>query len=89
MKQPLWIINSALLGILVLIIVSSIILQQKPSAIRKKKLSEKTLSFKKKYPPVKEETIREAIRSRFSARLAPANLKAFDLGYEKCRGAFS
>ena len=38
--------------------------------------------------PVKEDTIKKAIRSRFSDRLAPLNLRAFDLGYQECRKAF-
>jgi len=32
--------------------------------------------------PVKTSTIRQTIEARFSPRLAPINLKAFDLGYE-------
>ncbi len=38
--------------------------------------------------PIKLETIREALKSRFPPKLAPVNLKAFDLGYQKCREAF-
>ena len=38
--------------------------------------------------PVKAEAIRGAIRARFSVKLAPLNLKAFDLGYRQCRQAF-
>jgi len=37
--------------------------------------------------PIKMETIKEQIRFRFSARLAPANIKAFDLGYQACQKA--
>lgn len=37
--------------------------------------------------PVKLETIKETIQTRFSAKLAPVNLKAFDLGYQKCQQA--
>jgi indolepyruvate ferredoxin oxidoreductase beta subunit len=37
--------------------------------------------------PVKVETIKGTIRARFSAKLAPVNLKAFDLGYQKCQQA--
>jgi indolepyruvate ferredoxin oxidoreductase beta subunit len=37
--------------------------------------------------PIKIETIKEQIRSRFSARLAPANIRAFDLGYRACQKA--
>ena len=37
--------------------------------------------------PVKMETIKGTIRARFSAKLAPINLKAFDLGYQKCQQA--
>ncbi|MBM4432787.1 MAG: indolepyruvate ferredoxin oxidoreductase subunit beta [Chloroflexi bacterium] len=37
--------------------------------------------------PIKSGTIKGAIRARFSAKLAPVNLKAFDLGYQKCRQA--
>jgi len=32
--------------------------------------------------PVKTSTIKETIEARFSPRLAPINLRAFDLGYE-------
>ena len=39
--------------------------------------------------PIRVETIKEAIRARFSAKLASANLKAFDLGYQKCQQALS
>ena len=38
--------------------------------------------------PVRVETIKEAIQARFSAKQAPVNLKAFGLGYQKCREAF-
>ena len=35
--------------------------------------------------PIKTATIKESIRERFPAKVAPVNLKAFDLGYEACR----
>ncbi len=35
--------------------------------------------------PIKITTIKETIRERFPAKLAPVNIKAFDLGYEACR----
>lgn len=37
--------------------------------------------------PIKTVTIKESIRERFLAKVAPVNLKAFDLGYEACRQA--
>ncbi len=37
--------------------------------------------------PIKIATIKEAIEARFPAKLAPVNIKAFDLGYEVCRQA--
>jgi indolepyruvate ferredoxin oxidoreductase beta subunit len=37
--------------------------------------------------PIKVSTIKEAIEERFPAKLAPVNMKAFDLGYESCRRA--
>jgi indolepyruvate ferredoxin oxidoreductase beta subunit len=37
--------------------------------------------------PIKIATIKETIEERFPAKLAPLNLKAFDLGYEVCRQA--
>jgi indolepyruvate ferredoxin oxidoreductase beta subunit len=37
--------------------------------------------------PIKIATIKEAIRERFPAKVAPVNIKAFDLGYEACRQA--
>jgi len=37
--------------------------------------------------PIKLETIKEAVKARFPAKLASANLKAFDLGYQKCKQA--
>jgi indolepyruvate ferredoxin oxidoreductase beta subunit len=37
--------------------------------------------------PIKIVTIKETIRERFPAKLAPVNIKAFDLGYEACRQA--
>jgi indolepyruvate ferredoxin oxidoreductase beta subunit len=37
--------------------------------------------------PIKIATIKKTIEERFPARLAPLNMKAFDLGYEACRQA--
>jgi len=37
--------------------------------------------------PINTETIKETIRARFPAKVAPVNIKAFDLGYEVCRQA--
>lgn len=37
--------------------------------------------------PIKIETTKEQIRARFSAELAPVNIKAFDLGYQTCQQA--
>ncbi|MCK4369389.1 MAG: indolepyruvate ferredoxin oxidoreductase subunit beta [Dehalococcoidales bacterium] len=37
--------------------------------------------------PIKIATIKESIRERFPAKVAPVNIKAFDLGYEACRQA--
>ena len=37
--------------------------------------------------PIKVATIKEAIEKRFPAKVAPVNIKAFDLGYESCRWA--
>ncbi len=37
--------------------------------------------------PIKIETTKEQIRARFSAKLAPVNIKAFDLGYQTCQQA--
>lgn len=37
--------------------------------------------------PIKVEAMREALQSRFPPKLAPVNLKAFDLGYQRCREA--
>jgi indolepyruvate ferredoxin oxidoreductase beta subunit len=37
--------------------------------------------------PIKVETVKDEIRARFSEKLAPVNIKAFDLGYEFCRNA--
>lgn len=37
--------------------------------------------------PIKVATIKEAIAERFPAKVAPVNMKAFDLGYESCRQA--
>jgi len=38
--------------------------------------------------PIKIDTIQETIQVHFSAKLARVNLKAFDLGYQRCREAF-
>ena len=38
--------------------------------------------------PMKVEAIKEAVQARFSAKLAPVNLKAFDIGYQRCQQAF-
>jgi len=37
--------------------------------------------------PIKIATIKETIKARFPAKVAPVNIKAFDLGYEACRQA--
>jgi indolepyruvate ferredoxin oxidoreductase beta subunit len=37
--------------------------------------------------PIKIATIKETIEERFPAKVAPVNLKAFDLGYKACRQA--
>jgi indolepyruvate ferredoxin oxidoreductase beta subunit len=37
--------------------------------------------------PIKVATIKETIEERFLAKVAPVNIKAFDLGYESCRTA--
>jgi len=37
--------------------------------------------------PIKMATIKETVESHFPAKLAPVNIKAFDLGYEACRQA--
>ena len=37
--------------------------------------------------PIKIDTIKETMRERFPAKLAPVNIRAFDLGYEVCRQA--
>ena len=37
--------------------------------------------------PIKIATIKESIQARFPAKVAPVNIKAFDLGYETCRQA--
>jgi len=37
--------------------------------------------------PIKIATIKGAIQARFPAKVAPINIKAFDLGYEACRQA--
>ncbi len=38
--------------------------------------------------PLKADTMKEALKSHFPPKLAPVNLKAFDLGYQICREAF-
>lgn len=38
--------------------------------------------------PIKVDTIKETIQAHFSAKLARVNLKAFDLGYQRCRETF-
>ncbi|MBN2239129.1 MAG: indolepyruvate oxidoreductase subunit beta [Dehalococcoidales bacterium] len=37
--------------------------------------------------PIKIETVKKMITNRFNERLAPVNLKAFDMGYEFCQKA--
>jgi len=37
--------------------------------------------------PIKMATIKETVQSHFPAKVAPVNIKAFDLGYEACRQA--
>jgi indolepyruvate ferredoxin oxidoreductase beta subunit len=37
--------------------------------------------------PIKLGTIKETIEERFPAKVAPVNVKAFDLGYDRCRTA--
>jgi len=37
--------------------------------------------------PIKIATIKETVESHFPAKLAPVNIKAFDLGYEACQQA--
>ncbi len=37
--------------------------------------------------PIKIATLKEAIQERFKAKVAPVNIKAFDLGYEACQQA--
>jgi indolepyruvate ferredoxin oxidoreductase beta subunit len=37
--------------------------------------------------PIKIATTKEKIEARFPAKVAPVNIKAFDLGYEACRQA--
>lgn len=37
--------------------------------------------------PIKIATIKESIRERFPSKVAPVNIKAFDLGYEACQQA--
>lgn len=44
-------------------------------------------SFGTRRMPIKLATVKGTITSRFSAKLAPVNLKAFDLGYERCQQA--
>ena len=43
--------------------------------------------FGTKLPPIKIATIKETIQAHFPAKVAPVNIKAFDLGYEACRQA--
>ncbi|MBA7699035.1 hypothetical protein ES703_107719 [subsurface metagenome] len=38
--------------------------------------------------PIKLETIKAVIQSHFPTKLAPVNIKAFDLGYRACQQAF-
>lgn len=38
--------------------------------------------------PVRTEVIKKAVQARFSPKLAPVNLKAFDIGYQRCQQAF-
>jgi type II secretion system protein C len=57
MKQPLWIINSVLLLLLLLMISISGLLQQNPGRPRKRLPIETEALFKKRKAPVKEETI--------------------------------
>ena len=37
--------------------------------------------------PIKMATIKESIEARFPAKVAPVNIRAFDLGYKACRQA--
>jgi indolepyruvate ferredoxin oxidoreductase beta subunit len=37
--------------------------------------------------PIKIATIKETVKSHFPAKVAPVNIKAFDLGYEACQQA--
>ena len=37
--------------------------------------------------PIKMATIKESIEARFPAKVAPVNIRAFELGYEACRQA--
>ena len=37
--------------------------------------------------PIKADAMKEALKSHFPPKLAPVNLKAFDLGYQKCSEA--
>jgi len=39
--------------------------------------------------PIKMATIKETIQAHFPAKVAPVNIKAFDLGYQACRQALS
>ena len=39
--------------------------------------------------PIKVETVKKEINSRFSKKLAPVNIRAFDLGYEEVRKALA
>ena len=44
-------------------------------------------SFGNSQIPIKLETIKTVIREHFPAKLAPVNMKAFDLGYQVCQQA--
>jgi len=39
--------------------------------------------------PIKDETAKEAILSRFKAKVGEINIKAFDLGYEAAQKALN
>jgi indolepyruvate ferredoxin oxidoreductase beta subunit len=39
--------------------------------------------------PIKVETVKKEINSRFTEKLAPVNIRAFDLGYEEVRKALA
>jgi len=46
-------------------------------------------SFGTEQIPVKLETLKAVIQGHFPAKLAPVNIKAFDLGYQACQQALS